>query len=563
MKKKGFTLIELLAVIVILAIITVIAVPKILDVIDKSRKQTFIDGVKLIESGIKTQLSSSELTGESSFTKGDDNCYLFDFTNKNNNYNELKVKNKENYSGEIKYCDNKFIYTEFSDSKYTINTDENGVETIKKVGSSLNPDTGKTEEDTEKLVEPTITLTGTGSYPTLTESGIQISTKIEISNETNKTSKIMYKIDDGEYKEYTGEVNAVGNTIYAKTVKNTKESNVVTKNMNEVEVAKDAIDKELYDNDLDTEHHITGSGSKINEIETKYLLVNSSAWNNDYKIYYKTNYNSGHEYFKLIFYDKDDNEISKTDSIYSSKAREIENKKFFVPENTTKIGVYMLSYNSVRPVFIYEITNGDSVPVIERKKYCPSVTSSGILKKNIEVNINYSKRSTSNLYRINGGEWKKYNGKISLEINDILEAKSTINGVDTAIDSYQLVESSDCAKEEMYDNNLETEYDITGSGSDTNKIETKYLLVDSSAWNSKYTVYYMTKYRTGHEYAKLKFYDVYGNEISSTDKLYSSEAKKVESKEITIPKNCTMIEFYLLSYNSARPIYFYDFIKSN
>ena len=141
MKKKGFTLIELLAVIVILAIITVIAVPKILDVIDKSRKQTFTDGVKLIESGIKTQLSSSELTGESSFTKGDDNCYLFDFTNKNNNYNELKVKNKENYSGEIKYCDNKFIYTEFSDSKYTINTDENGVETIKKVGSSLNPDT--------------------------------------------------------------------------------------------------------------------------------------------------------------------------------------------------------------------------------------------------------------------------------------------------------------------------------------------------------------------------------------------------------------------------------------
>ena len=38
MKKKGFTLIELLAVIVLLAIITVIAVPKILDVIEKSRK---------------------------------------------------------------------------------------------------------------------------------------------------------------------------------------------------------------------------------------------------------------------------------------------------------------------------------------------------------------------------------------------------------------------------------------------------------------------------------------------------------------------------------------------
>ena len=135
MKKKGFTLIELLAVIVILAIITVIAVPKILDVIDKSRKQTFTDGVKLIESGIKTQLSSSGLTGESSFTKGDDNCYLFDFTNKNNNYNELKVKNKENYSGEIKYCDNKFTYIEFDDGSYVLNRDEEGIDYISKIGA--------------------------------------------------------------------------------------------------------------------------------------------------------------------------------------------------------------------------------------------------------------------------------------------------------------------------------------------------------------------------------------------------------------------------------------------
>ena len=38
MKKKGFTLIELLAVIVILAILMVIAIPKILDVIENSRK---------------------------------------------------------------------------------------------------------------------------------------------------------------------------------------------------------------------------------------------------------------------------------------------------------------------------------------------------------------------------------------------------------------------------------------------------------------------------------------------------------------------------------------------
>ena len=37
-KEKGFTLIELLAVIVILAILMVVAVPKILNVIENSRK---------------------------------------------------------------------------------------------------------------------------------------------------------------------------------------------------------------------------------------------------------------------------------------------------------------------------------------------------------------------------------------------------------------------------------------------------------------------------------------------------------------------------------------------
>ena len=38
-KKNTFTLIELLAVIVILAVILVISIPKILDVIDESKKR--------------------------------------------------------------------------------------------------------------------------------------------------------------------------------------------------------------------------------------------------------------------------------------------------------------------------------------------------------------------------------------------------------------------------------------------------------------------------------------------------------------------------------------------
>ena len=120
--KKGFTLIELLAVIVILAVIMVIAVPKILDIIENSRKSAFENSYKLVTSAIKTQLASSNLVG-TNFEKNDDGCYLFDFTNNNNNVQNLKVKNKETFTGSISYCDNKISYNKFTDGNYIIDKD--------------------------------------------------------------------------------------------------------------------------------------------------------------------------------------------------------------------------------------------------------------------------------------------------------------------------------------------------------------------------------------------------------------------------------------------------------
>ena len=136
-KEKGFTLIELLAVIVILAILMVIAVPKILNVIEKSERESFIDSIKLIENGIKIQFNSNNVTGEDNFEKSDDGCYLFDFTEHNDNYDKLKIKNKEQYVGIIKYCDNIFLYNEFSNGKYILNTDDDGNKIIDKSNNKL------------------------------------------------------------------------------------------------------------------------------------------------------------------------------------------------------------------------------------------------------------------------------------------------------------------------------------------------------------------------------------------------------------------------------------------
>ena len=107
-KEKGFTLIELLAVIVILAILMVIAVPKILNVIENSRKSAAESSIKLVKDAIKTQVTSGSIMG-TSFTSNDDGCYTFNFDDQTSgNAKELQLKNKENITGTIKYCNGKF-----------------------------------------------------------------------------------------------------------------------------------------------------------------------------------------------------------------------------------------------------------------------------------------------------------------------------------------------------------------------------------------------------------------------------------------------------------------------
>ena len=107
-KEKGFTLIELLAVIVILAILMVIAVPKILNVIENSRKSAAESSIKLVKDAIKTQVTSESMMG-TSFTSNDDGCYTFNFDDQTSgNTKALQLKNKEKITGTIKYCNGNF-----------------------------------------------------------------------------------------------------------------------------------------------------------------------------------------------------------------------------------------------------------------------------------------------------------------------------------------------------------------------------------------------------------------------------------------------------------------------
>ncbi len=54
MNKKGFTLMELIAVVVILAITLLIAVPKVINIINNSKKNTFLSSIEMFQEIIKT-----------------------------------------------------------------------------------------------------------------------------------------------------------------------------------------------------------------------------------------------------------------------------------------------------------------------------------------------------------------------------------------------------------------------------------------------------------------------------------------------------------------------------
>ena len=76
-KNKGFTLIELLAVIIIISIITVVAVPKVLDVVENSKKQTSIESGQLYTRAVNQSIAFSDLDSNnySSFLKSGQSVY--------------------------------------------------------------------------------------------------------------------------------------------------------------------------------------------------------------------------------------------------------------------------------------------------------------------------------------------------------------------------------------------------------------------------------------------------------------------------------------------------------
>ncbi len=178
-KEKGFTLIELLAVIVILAILMVIAVPKILNVIENSKKSAAESSIKLVKDAIKTQVASGSMMG-TNFASDSSGCYTFNFDDQTSgNAKALQLKNKEKITGTIKYCAGKFSEDTLKFDGNSISKDDTNKKIICKRATIFN-----TEKC--KYTDNTYYCSGAG----YTESGSKGTTTITYGNETTTPNEL-------------------------------------------------------------------------------------------------------------------------------------------------------------------------------------------------------------------------------------------------------------------------------------------------------------------------------------------------------------------------------------
>lgn len=106
--KKAFTLVELIATIVILGVIMIIAIPNVLNIIDKNKKDDFIEAAKLLVTEVEYKV------------KSDQNIELPKENNKGIlvTLNYLKSNSFENCPYEYNYSLKSFVLVAMIDNKY-------------------------------------------------------------------------------------------------------------------------------------------------------------------------------------------------------------------------------------------------------------------------------------------------------------------------------------------------------------------------------------------------------------------------------------------------------------
>lgn len=480
MKKRGFTLIELLAAIVVLAIIALIAVPIILNIINKAKEGAAERSVNTYIEAINNYQVLALLKNESSLIEG-----KYNVANKNNEYpiiNDLvQINGKKPTQGTIDIskegtvnsalvCMNGFliryingeistisddcsdidVVVEYSIDKqdwqlnriltieYPIGNyeyhfkvsgkaiiDNNEIEKNKDIISQSNilsiellenqtietwivkkgKVIGKTlyienKIDNVKVIEPEANYEcGT---MVLDQFGLKQSCKLDITSKQDGTS-FQYSINDGTtWINYNSPIYLSSSSVKIKAIRDVSKMGSDEKNINST-TASGIIGEAAYDNNEDT---------TVSTITTKISVDNNAIGKNMYLSWSKGG--TWGSAPTLSFLDENSTVISsyKTTNVSSKDKINI-----IIPEKTKYINLSLVDFSYIAELrIIHEnVINIDSITTLKTDG----------LHEYGEVTVNYDSVYNKNkMYRINDGEWKKYEGKFNISTGDTVYVKS-------------------------------------------------------------------------------------------------------------------------------------------
>ena len=341
-------------------------------------------------------------------------------------------------------------------------------------------------------------INATDVYPILTEYGVEKGISNITIDYSYTSVKKLYKIDDGEWKNYDGPIKLDANkTIYAKGIdKNGKETINVSK---EIIIPKDALRAEAYDGDEST------------SVTSGIIYVDKAMVGKYFSTGIKLS--GSRNVQKFSFIDENNKTISTQNitCIYGyPNCINMTDKSLLIPEGTVKM-ILKTEFAKLNEIGPY------NAPTINYTEVYPILTEYGIVSEFSDITIDYSYTSIKKLYKIDDGEWQEYKDKkIKLNIGETIYAKGIDkNGKETPISEYKSVLATDALDPKAYDGNKST-YIIVGGGSPS-------------------------KYRKMHISPEM-----WGQNIEVLTSVYGSVAQLNEAKEILNSTNVST------GYNSSK-----------
>lgn len=256
-------------------------------------------------------------------------------------------------------------------------------------------------------------------YPKLTEYGMKEGYNL-IDISFNKISvKKLYKINDGEWLEYTGPIRLeIGQTVYAKGIdKYGNDSTIVSYICT---LPANTIPYNWYDGDDSTNTH------------TSQNLVYFDISNELRNKYFRMRFDNRFGGPTIHYYDKDGVEISNTKPSTNDYTHI---DKFLIPQDTSRIAI---NWTGQFVISLYEIVysqednivsktlKAKAIPpqVIQEKILPPSYVINNVSTSEKEISITYAQGYT-NEYSIDGGiTWNLYTDIIKADKNITIYARS-------------------------------------------------------------------------------------------------------------------------------------------